>query len=368
MVASACSLEAPSIDAAQSRPELAAGSRPWLVGGRYDGTLLIGSSIVVPIVLALVALDIGGDYLDVAVTALVGGPHLFVTFSAAASNRAFRARHPWVVPSAVLIPMLVAWLCITNYQILISLFLGAASVHVLHQIAYICDLYRSRSKVAEGAWSRTIDRGVIFTSMYPIALDRISKGDLRMGGAQITAPGFLMHPLAIRFSWFLFTAFLLAWCVTVVRDIRAGKVNLPKTLLIGVTVPLSFIVPGAADRDHMGLAFQAMNAWHSLQYIALIFALRHTRRSEDHGRFSAKLSGLEGGAKYYFGNVAVTVLLFIAIKLYASWNPFGLSGGQNYYLFILSPLLVHYYLDAFFFFDSRLASGNRGALTLPAAA
>ena len=355
------------LDPTQAPPDTTADARPWIMGARFDATFLIGSAIVVPIVLALIALDIGGDFLDVAVTALVGGPHIFATFSAAASNRAFRARHPWAVPSAVLIPVLVAWLCITNYQILISLFLGAASVHVLHQCAYISDLYRSRSKVAENTWSRVIDYGVIFTSMYPIALDKISKGELRMGGAEVIAPAFLMHPAAVRFEWFLFAAFLLAWCVKVAREIRGRRVNFPKTLLIAVTVTLSFIVPGATDADHMGLAFQAMNAWHSLQYLALVYALRYTRRREDHGRFSAKLSGLEGGAKYYFGNVAITVLLFVAIKLYASWNPFGLGGGQNYYLFILSPLLVHYYLDAFFFGESAPASRNGSTLPLLAA-
>ena len=354
------------LDSAESLPDTTSNARPWLIGARYDATLLIGSAIIVPIVLALVALDIGGDYLDVAVTALVGGPHLFATFSAAASNRAFRTRHPWAVPSAVLIPVLVAWLCFTNYQILISLFLGVASVHVLLQCAYISDLYRSRWKFAEGSWSRTIDYGVILTSMYPIALDKISKGELRMGGAQVIAPAFLMHPAAVRFEWFLFGAFLLAWCIKLAREIRGRRVNFPKTLLIAVTVILSFIVPGATDADHMGLAFQAMNAWHSFQYLALIYALRYTRRREDHGRLSAKLSGLEGGAKYYFGNVAITVLLFVAIKLYASWNPFGLTGGQNYYLFILSPLLVHYYFDAFFFGESAPASTNGS--TLPALA
>jgi hypothetical protein len=130
---------------------------------------------------------------------------------------------------------------------------------------------------------------------------------------------------------------------------------------------LSFIIPGASDADHMGLAFQAMNAWHSLQYLALVYALRHTRRREDHGRLSANLSGLEGGAKYYLGNVAITVLLFVAIKLYANWNPFGLGAGQNYYLFILSPLLVHYYFDAFSFGESAKGSRNDRTLALPAA-
>jgi hypothetical protein len=303
----------------------------------------------------------------VAVTALVGGPHLFATFSAAASNRAFRARHPWAVPSAVLIPVSVAWLCFAHYQILISLFLGVASVHVLHQCAYISDHYRSRAKVAEGAWSRAIDLGVIFTSMYPIALDKISKGELRMGGAQIVAPGFLMHPAAVRFEWLLFGGFLLAWCVKTAREIRGRRVNLPKTVLIAVTVGLSFIITAATGADHMGLAFQAMNAWHSFQYLALVYALRHTRRREDHGRLSAKLSGLEGGAAYYFGNVAITIFLFIAIKLYANWNPFGLGAGQNYYLYILSPLLVHYYFDAFSFGESAMASRNNRTLALPAA-
>jgi hypothetical protein len=344
---------AATIDIDCHRRSHTADSRPWIMGARYDGTLLIGSAVIVPVVLVLVALDVGGDLLDVAVTALVGGPHLFTTFSTAASNRAFRARHPWAVPSALLIPLLVAWLCITNYQILISLFLGAASVHVLHQCAHISDLYRSRAKVAEGAWSRAVDYGVIFTSMYPIALEKISRGELRMGGAQIIAPRLLMHPAAVRLEWLLFGAFLLAWTIKVARELRDARVNVPKTLLIAVTVALSFIVPGATDADHMGLAFQAMNAWHSLQYLALVYALRGTRHREDHGRLSANLSGLEGAAKFYFGNVAITILLFIAIKLYASWNPFDLGAGQNYYLFILSPLLVHYYFDAFFFLGPK---------------
>jgi hypothetical protein len=324
-------------------------AQPWLLSRRFDMTLLIGNAVVVPLVLGLVALDVSGDILDAGVTALVGGPHLFTTFSATASNRTFRARHPWAVPTALLIPVIVLWLSMRHYQILISLFLGAASVHVLQQCAHISDLYRTRSRAPEGRWSRFIDYGVIFTSMYPIALYKIREGKLWLGGAQVIAPSFLLNYFVIRLEWILFGAFLVAWCAKVLREARTGRLHLPKTLLIGLTVILSFIIPGATDADHMGLAFQAMNAWHSMQYFGLVYLLRVTRRPEDHGPISARLSGLRGGTIFYLGNLAITLLLFVAVKLYAHWNPFGMSEGQNYYLFVLSPLLVHYYLDAFEF-------------------
>jgi hypothetical protein len=194
--------------------------------------------------------------------------------------------------------------------------------------------------------------------MYPIALYKIAAGKLWLGGAQVIAPPLLLTTFAIRLEWVAFAAFLVAWCVKVGREVKAGTLNRPKTLLIGITVILSFIIPGATDAEHMGLAFQAMNAWHSMQYLGLVYLLRVTRRSEDHGPISARLSGLRGGASFYLGNLAITILLFVAIKLYARWNPFGVSEGQNYYLFVLSPLLVHYYIDAFGFTSPARAFGE----------
>jgi hypothetical protein len=331
-------------------------------------TFLIGNAIIVPLVLVLVKLDVSGDVLDAAVTALVGGPHLFATFSAAASNRTFRARHPWAVPTAGVIPLVVVWLALHHYQMLISMFLGVASVHVLHQCVYLSDLYRSRSASKERPWSRFVDFGVVFTSMYPIALYKIANGTLRMGGTQILAPPFLMNMVAVRIEWALFGAFLAAWIVKSWREIRAGALHRPKTLLIAFTVVLSFIIPGATDDEHTGLAFQAMNAWHSMQYLGLVYFLRRLRRGEDHGPISARLSGLRGGPWFYLGNLAITLLLFCAIKLYARWNPFGTTDGQNYYIFVLSPLLIHYYFDAFGFLSPVVLHGPRVGAPSPRAA
>jgi hypothetical protein len=322
----------------------------WLRSRGFDMTFFIGNAAIVPLVLFLVALNVSGDFLDAGVTALVGGPHIFATMSASAANRGFRARHPWAVPTAVLIPFVVIWLSVRHYPLLISLFLGAASFHVLHQCAYLSDLYRSRSPSGEKRWARFVDYGVIFTSMYPVALYKILHGHLRMGGAQVTAPAFLMNMVTIRLEWAMFAAFAFLWLAKCWSESRAGTLNRPKTLLIALTVTLSFVISGVTDDDHMGLAFQAMNAWHSMQYLGLVLLLRATRRSEEHGPISSNLSGLRGGRRFYLGNLAITLLLFCAIKTYARWNPFQLGDGQNYYIFVLSPLLVHYYLDAFGFF------------------
>src|SRR4051794_11057243 len=85
---------------------------PWLIDRRFDLTMLIGNVIIVPIVLLMTLADGPSAALNVAVTALVGGPHLFATFSATASDPAFRRKLPWAVPSSLLIPCLVVWLSV----------------------------------------------------------------------------------------------------------------------------------------------------------------------------------------------------------------------------------------------------------------
>jgi hypothetical protein len=272
------------------------------------------------------------------------------------------------VPLAGLIPVAVVWLALHHYQILISLFLGAASLHVLQQCVYLSDLYRARSVSKEAPWARFVDLGVVFTSMYPIALYKIARGRLSLGGATVLAPSFMMNMVAVRIEWALFASFLVAWAVKCWREFRAGALHGPKTLLIALTVVLSFIIPGATDDEHTGLAFQAMNAWHSMQYLGLVYLLRELRRREDYGPVAARLAGLRGGKWFYFGNLAITLLLFAAIKLYGRWNPFGTTDGQNYYIFVLSPLLIHYYLDVFGFLSPARLPGPRLESPSPTAA
>ncbi len=71
-----------------------------------DLTLAYASSLVVAVLVALVsavvlafltiAQDAGGAF----VTALVGGPHVFATFTATFANKNFRRRNPWLIASS----------------------------------------------------------------------------------------------------------------------------------------------------------------------------------------------------------------------------------------------------------------------------
>src|SRR6185369_14791950 len=99
----------------------------------------------------------------------------------------------------------------------------------------------------------------------------------------VIGPSFLVNPVAVRIEWALFVFFLLAWSWKTWREARSGLLHGPKTALIALTVVLSFFIPAATDAEHTGLAFQAMNAWHSMQYLGLVYLLRADRRPEDHG-------------------------------------------------------------------------------------
>ncbi|MFQ5507362.1 MAG: hypothetical protein ACE5F1_21565, partial [Planctomycetota bacterium] len=118
---------------------------PWMRGRRWDLGWLIGSALVVPLVLAFVWSGASAELITLAVTALIGGPHLFSTFVATYLDRSFRRSHVGLlVAVTLLVPALVVYLTLVDFQVLLSFFIFAASVHVLHQNAYLTDIYRKR--------------------------------------------------------------------------------------------------------------------------------------------------------------------------------------------------------------------------------
>ena len=66
---------------------------PWLGGLRWDATWLIGSAAIVPLVLIFVWAGVPNAWLNLAVTTIVGGPHLFATYTATYMDPRFRRSH-----------------------------------------------------------------------------------------------------------------------------------------------------------------------------------------------------------------------------------------------------------------------------------
>jgi hypothetical protein len=108
-----------------------------------------------------------------------------------------------------------------------------------------------------------------------------------------------------------FAVMLILFVAKTYAEYRAGYVNVPKTLLISVTVLLMFWTPSFPNMD---TAFQGVNTWHSFQYLALTWYANKLREQK---------TGERIGFLHWFGQVSQTALL------------------------------VHYFHDAFLITDSK---------------
>jgi hypothetical protein len=193
------------------------------------------------------------------------------------------------------------------------------------------------------------------TSFYPIASYKLVHDDFVLGSVAILLPPFLKHEITPWIVSGVFGALLLAWLGKTLHEARTGTLHGPKTLLIGLTTATAFTVPATAGGSRLELAFQAVNAWHSIQYLGLIWlvlALKRERGSQE-SRWVASLSGPGGPAWRFYGLLFLfTAALLAGVFALATWKPFPLGADQYYYMFVLSALLVHYAWDTYLFFGA----------------
>ncbi len=327
----------------------------WICSPRWDLTLLIGSAVLVPLPILFAYLaQLSGwmtqqqavDAINIAVAALIGGPHLFSTATFTFLNGSFLRRRPLYAACAFLLPALVIYLGIYHYSALVNFFFAWASIHVLHQIIYLSDCYRAQARVPDPLWSRAIDYGVILTGLYPIGLYKMSLGEFRVGGVVLPFPA-ILRPLHLpQLMGAIFAAFLLAWIWKSWREARTGRISTPKTLLIGVTSLVSFLLPMGSNLD---VLFQGYNTWHSFQYLFLLWVINRLRykRGEIDNPLVLYLVKKQTMLPYYLSFLAATGILVILTVIVRAITPLG--ADQSYFIVVLSILLVHYYFDHFLF-------------------
>ncbi len=345
----------------------------WINGPRWDVGWLIGTAAVVPLVLLGVWLNISSVVLNIGVAALVGGPHVWSTYLATYADPRFRRAHlPILAAAAVLVPAFVVTMTLANFQILLSVFIFAASIHVLQQNAYLTDIYRARAAQREPAWSRWIDYGFLGLSFYPIAAYRLVHDTFLLGDIPILIPWFVKFDATWIAVSAAFGALGLAWAAKTVVEWRRGTLNVPKTLLIGVTTTVAFLVPAAAAGERLELAFQAVNMWHSIQYLAIVWFILKVRKQQGllENRFVASVSGRGRARRFYGACLVLTLGVVVAISALVWTDPLRIRWEQYYYMVALSVLLVHYVIDGYLFAVSNRASARfeTNPYTAPAAA
>jgi len=335
---------------------LASWQTPWLLNKRWDLTYVSLSAILVPTPFILFSLfnrfGVPGNLVepsaavDILVALVVGGPHMCSTYTLTFMDRNFTHRYPIYVALALGLPVIVTILGMVNLTLLLTIFMMWASLHVLHQIAYIADCYRAKGSDFQSHVSRAIDYGVIFSSLYPMAMIKLVQDRFVIGGTLIELPLIVHQDWAIYAANALFFTFLALFIAKTYLETLQRRANFPKTLLMGITIAISYVIPTANNLD---VAFQGMNVWHSFQYLGLTWYLNRLR--QEHGEITSpvveRIAKPHRGTLFYLFNVGLTLgagAMVVVLNLVL-----GLAWIQSYYIVILSCLLIHYYFDHFMF-------------------
>lgn len=279
----------------------------------------------------------------------IGGPHMYATYTRTALDKNFSRKHKTLLAFSLLIPVGVVYFGVKHFQFLITFFFFWASIHILHQAAFIVECYNKKALRTISWSSRMIDYAVLFSALYPIATYKFIHEDFLIGSNKILYPDFLKH----EYIFYLITAFFIASVILfiwkTVGEIRAGVAHYPKIILISLTAIVAFFIPSFQNLD---VAFQGFNTWHSFQYLGLTYYINRLRheRGEIGTKFIDRMSENGRTWQYYLFNVGLTLAAVTVIAVLIYFSPqLGLSFDQCYYIVVLSFLLMHYLHDHLLF-------------------
>jgi hypothetical protein len=321
----------------------------WIRSARWDLTWLILSVLVVPLSPLLHYLGMSPTDVALIVLLAVGGPHVAVTFTRTNMDPRFVRNHKVYTRLAFLVPFATAAFAMTHTALFLTVFFTWASLHVLQQIAYVANCYSNRESVPPTTFERWAEYGLIFSCLYPFATVRMVDGTFTLDGTRLLVPEAILGPGLIWLAFGVFGAFLVAWLFVTVRRYRAGTLHYGKTALLLATVGATFFTPLFPNLD---VAFQGINSWHCIQYLALVWWANRIRvdRGEAELGVVRALSrpGFGGFLRYYLAAIAGTGAVIGVIFGVHALVP-QVSMLLLYYMIAKGLLLTHYYYDTFLF-------------------
>jgi len=342
---------------AAPQPTALAAPSAWIATPRWDMTWITFSALLVAIPpLAHTYWRVGATGIDLLVTLMIGGPHMYATFLRTVMEPRFRKRHPFLAWFPVVaVPTGVILASIYAFEALLSFFFLWASIHICDQASYIAGLYRARTSTP-GPWDKLLDFSVALSALYVIALYRFVDGTFVIADHAIFFPEALKQPWVPRAFAFGTAALLAAWAVRGWNQYREGKLGAPYFLFMGLTICVGFAVPMMRE---LSVSFQGFNAWHSFQYLGLTFLTLNQRESAGAVSlgFVRSLARPAHFFRYYGWNVLMTTGAALVV-LVLTWG-MRLPLEKCYYSVVLSFLLVHYAHDHILFGDRSEAVFQR---------
>ena len=151
----------------------------WLRNRRWDLFFITLSVVVVPLPYLLYLLgvrfglddDFSRNLVNTFVAVAIGGPHMMSTFLRTGLDERFKERYPTLIRSSIIIPIIVISLAFLNLSLMLTFFFFWASLHVLHQVTYIVELYNHKEarfvrRSALSPLARFIDYAIVLTSLF----------------------------------------------------------------------------------------------------------------------------------------------------------------------------------------------------------
>ena len=356
----------------------------WLRNRRWDLFFITLSVVVVPLPYLLYLLgvhlgvedDASRNLVNFFVAVAIGGPHMMSTFLRTGLDERFKERYPTLIRSSIIIPVIVISLAFLNLSLMLTFFFFWASLHVLHQVTYIVELYNHKEakfvrKSALSPLARLTDYAIVLTSLFPVAMWKISQGTFEIGQNDLgeAIPDLFQQP---ENPWFfylvtvIFGTALMAYMGKSIYEYHHGILNMPKFAFVSLTVIVAFMTPLLPNLD---TAFQGLNTWHSFQYLAITFYIIKIRQKvgdlDQSAPLVARFSRRTTDARALYGFSAALLVgsaaIFVLVYSLAGIVKPGIDGNTHfdiaYYTAILSFLWIHYYHDHFLFTDFEALDG-----------
>ncbi len=331
------------MNAATPAAATTAAQNPWVSSARWDLTWLSFSALLVvvpPLVHTYAHTSAGG--VDLLITLLIGGPHMYATFLKTVFEPRFRTIHPAITwAPVVLVPTAVILGAVYAFSWLLTFFFTWASIHVCDQASYIGWLYREKGGAAR-RWHRLLDFAVIVGALYSYAMYRHVAGTFRIGETTLWFPAFLKH------EWFAdafavgAAALIAGWVVMTWNQWRRRELGGPYVAFMVLTIGVALVVTRLPE---LSVSFQGFNAWHSFQYLGLTFLILSQERAAHETGSGLVRTLAEPGKffRYYGWNLGLTAGATVVILVLT--RILKLPSEPSYYAVVLSFLLVHYCHD-----------------------
>lgn len=356
----------------------------WLRNKQWDLFFITLSVVVVPLPYVMYLLgkqlgldaDVSRNLVNTFVAVAIGGPHMMSTFLRTGLDDSFKQRYPTLIRSSIIIPIIVISLAFLNLTLMLTFFFFWASLHVMHQVTYIVELYNHKETKyvrhsALSPISRMIDYAIVLTSLLPIAMWKISQGTFKIGENDLgkAIPELFQRPDNPWFFYLIaviFTVALVSYIGKSIYEYRNGILNMPKFAFVTITVIVTFFTPLLPNLD---TAFQGLNTWHSFQYLAITFYIIKIRQMygqlDSEAPLIARFSRRTKDAKALYGFSAFLLIgsavIFGVVYTVAGIVKPDIDGNAHfdiaYYTAILSFLWIHYYHDHFLFTDFEALDG-----------